>query len=1041
MATTIAPTELMSRLQAAIGSQYRLERELGHGGMGIVFLARDLTLDRPVAVKVVHPELAAHTSITERFLAEARMIARLRHPGIIAVHTAGEVTGIFYYVMDYVPGENLRDRLKREQRLPPEEVARIVAELADALHAAGGAGLVHRDIKPENILIDQETGRALITDFGVARIVAGGEEGFRTARGLAVGTPTYMSPEQAAGESVDPRSDLYSLGVVAYELLTGQPPFRAPNAAAVASKHLGEQATPVERVRPDVPASLAHAVARAMQKDPAKRWQSGAAFRAAVLSPARADRGTRSFKRGWVVAALVLITALGLTLSRFAPKGPPPGLDPRHSLLILPFDNLRDDPAVEWLRDGSVSMLALTLSQWRDLFVVDHERLHDLLARRGHRDGDPIGLDAARQLARDAGAWTVVLGEYSQNGDSLRLAARVFDVASGNRVDAVEVAGLAAVDARPVFDALAARLLDLSGAPSDLSTSLTAATTGSLEAYRDYLDGVRALGDWKLSAADSLLSRAVGIDSSFALAYYKLSLTRGWLHGGQDSLGLEAIRRATRLAARLPEHERAMVEAYRLFLEADYDRGVEAYRALLASDSLDADAWYGLADVTFHDPNQATLGPRLTESVRAFKRAIALDPGYFLAYEHLEQMYRLASRRDPDFILLPGDSVLFRRAPGAPAMDTVELARAVLRARAEGLTTARTWLAHQPDNVQAQNAVVRALSVAQAHGAALAELDRIETDPVSADRADLPFLRAQVLAAQGSLKEAAHTVADAMDSIDTGDFRRGELPIETVSEVLNGANLLAYSGRVKLAGRSLDIAATIGAAWMPGMLNSSQAGDRTLAGQLYRGHLLMSLGAPAAPMAEIWRQVAERARQAPEKDRAEIAHFGWPVAAGLFLGNPKGARSLTELESLGGGAPPPELAAFAALDRGDSAAARQLLEASREGGLYPKRAGWLAYGDMISAELWHRLGEETRALEHLRGFETHSLSTEGLDVRWFLIGQARLLRGEIYEAQGKPASAKSEYRAALEQWSEADAELSPLVERARTRLWRLEKAG
>ena len=1041
MASTIAPTELMSRLQAALGDQYRLERELGHGGMGIVFLARDLTLDRPVAVKVVHPELAAHTSITERFLAEARMIARLRHPGIIAIHTAGEVTGIFYYVMDYVPGENLRDRLKREQRLPPEEVARIVAELADALHAAGGAGLVHRDIKPENILIDQETGRALITDFGIARIVAGGEEGFQTARGLAVGTPTYMSPEQAAGEVVDPRSDLYSLGVVAYELLTGQPPFRAQNAAAIASKHLGEQATPVERLRPEAPPSLSQAIARAMQKDPAMRWQSGAAFRSAVLSQARVPPAAGSLRRRWAVAALALITMLGFALSRVGPTGPPPGLDPRHSLLILPFDNLRDDPVVEWLRDGSVSMLALTLAQWRDLFVVDHERLHDLLARRGHREGDPIGLDAARQIARDAGAWTVVLGEFSQNGDSLRLAARVFDVASGNRVDAIEVAGLGAIDARPVFDALAARLLDLSGAPSNLSTSLTGATTVSLAAYRDYLDGIRALGDWKLAAADSLLSRAVDIDSSFALAHYKLSLTRGWLHGGQDSIGLQAIQRATRFAARLPEHERAMVEAYRFFLEADYDRGAAAYRTLLAKDSLDADAWYGLGDVTFHDPDLATLGPRMTESLGAFKRAIALDPGYFLAYEHLEQMYRLASRRDPDFILLPDDSVLFRRAPGRPAMDTVELARAVIRARAEGLTTARTWLAHQPGNVQAQNAVVRALSVAQAHAAALAELDRMAADPLSADRADLPFLRAQVLAAQGNLTGAARTVADAMDSIDARDFQRSELPIETVSEVLNGANLLAYSGRVKLAGRGLDLATTIGATWMPGILGSFQAGDRTLAGHLYRGHLLMSVGAPSAPLAETWRQVAERARRAPDPSRKEIAHYGWPAAVGLFLGDPKEGRSLTELEALGGGAPPPELAAFAALDRGDSAGARHLLEAPAGGELYLKRPAWLVYRDMISAEIWHRLGEEARALDNLSRFEVDSLSTEGFDVRWYLMGQARLLRGEIYEAQGKPASAKAEYRAALEQWSEADTELSPLVERARARLGRLEKAG
>ena len=1042
MATTIAPTELMARLQAALGDQYRLERELGHGGMGIVFLARDLTLDRPVAVKVVHPELAAHTSITERFLAEARMIARLRHPGIIGIHTAGEVTGIFYYVMDYVAGENLRDRLQREGRLPPSDVRRIIAELADALHAAGGAGLVHRDIKPENILIDQETGRALITDFGIARIVAGEDGESHTARGLAVGTPTYMSPEQAAGETVDPRSDLYSLGVVAYELLTGRPPFRAKNAAALVSKHLGEQPAPVERLRPEVPPSLARAIGRALEKDPAERWQSGSEFRHAVLSEELGGLEGRRVKRSWIVAVVALVVLLGIGLSRFGPDGPPAGLNPRHSLLILPFDNLRDDPAVEWLRDGSVSMLALTLSQWRDLFVVDHERLHDLLARRGHQQGEPIGLAAARRLARDAGAWTVVLGEFTQSGDSLRLAARVYDVATGNRVDAVEVAGLAAVDARPLFDALAARLLDLSGAPGDLSTSLTGVTTVSLEAYRNYLDGITALSDWKLTTADSLLGRAVAIDSSFALAHYKLSLTRGWLYGGKDSIGISAIQRATRFANRLPERERAMIEAYRLFLEEDFQQGAAAYRALLAKDSLDADAWYGLGDVTFHDPDQTTLGLRLTESVRAFKRAIALDPGYFLAYEHLEQMYRLASRDDPDFLLLPGDSVVFRRGPGAPVMDTVELARAVLRARAEGLTAARTWLAHQPGNVQAQNASIRALSVARAHAAALAELDRMAADPVSADRADLPFLRAQVLAAQGSFRDAARLVADVIDSMQADDFDRSELPIETVSEVLNGANLLAYSGRARLAGRNTDLGAEIGAAWMPGAPGASRAGKRALSGQLYRGHLLLSMGGPADPMAEIWRQVTERAREAPESERAELALFGWPAAVGLFLGNPSQSTALKEFEALGGGPPPSELLAFAALDRGDTVATRRLL-ASEPGkdSPYLKRPAWGAYRRMIAADLWHRLGEEEAALKELADFQTASLSTEGFDVRWFLIGQARLLRGEIYQALGMTTLAKAEYRAALEQWSEADDELAPLVQRARARLGSLERAG
>ena len=166
------------------------------------------------------------------------MIARLRHPSIVSVHSAGETTGLFYYVMDYVPGESLRQRLNRELRLPLAEVARLLSDLADALHAAGQAGLVHRDVKPENVLLDSATGHPMLADFGIARAMVPDGSGNVTAAGVAVGTPTYMSPEQAAGEAVDHRSDLYGLGVLGYEMLTGRPPARAAHAAAIASMHL-----------------------------------------------------------------------------------------------------------------------------------------------------------------------------------------------------------------------------------------------------------------------------------------------------------------------------------------------------------------------------------------------------------------------------------------------------------------------------------------------------------------------------------------------------------------------------------------------------------------------------------------------------------------------------------------------------------------------------------------------------------------------------------------------------------------------------------
>ncbi|MDZ4865134.1 MAG: protein kinase [Gemmatimonadota bacterium] len=1051
-----APSELLSRLQVALGAQYRIERELGHGGMGRVFLARDTTLDRPVAIKVVHPELAIHSSITERFLAEARMIARLRHPSIVAVHAAGESTGLFYYVMDYVPGMSLRQRLLRDGQLPVAEVNRVLLDLADALHAAGTAGLVHRDVKPENILLDDATGRVMLADFGIARAMAGENIGTRTGEGIAVGTPTYMSPEQSAGDTVDARSDLYALGVVAYEMLAGRPPFRASTAAAVASMHLAEVPTPITALRRETPAALAHTVMRALEKDPATRWQSGADMRATLIgaAPLPAPRAPATRRRWFVGAGAAMLLAVAVVAVR--PNGPAAGVNPRHSLLVLPFTNVRADPAVAWLRDGSVSMLALNLSQWRDLVVVDHERLHDLLARRRLDGESAIGLSMARQLARDAGVWTVVLGEYTRIGDSLQLVARVYDVTSGARIEAAQIAGRSGDDVRPLFDRLAAQLLNLSGAPSGVTANLAASTTASLEAYRTYLGGIEKLSRWNLAGAEQSLRHAVALDSTFGLAYYKLSLTRGWIAGAGDSIGIAAIHRATKFADRLPEHDRAMIEAYRLFLEGDFARGQAAYRRLLSKDSTDADAWYGLGDVNFHDPAMATMGGRYSTSLRSFKRAIALDPGYYLAYEHIAQIYRWAAEDRPFIALLPGDSLVQRSMAGTdagkpagaeagryPGLDSLRLAAAIRRAREDGIASAREWLAHQPDNIHAQNALIYSLSTGKQYDAALREIDRLARSAGGSTRPDLPFVRARVLMQQGSYQEAARAVAVAVDSLKPEQFDGGRLPFETVEEITSGANVLGWAGQVTRARRAMDLSAEVRAAWFPEATGSRPFHGSTLLGQLYRSHLYTALGAPGPVLRQIWTTIADSARNTPRGTRSSIAHYGWAAAVGMFLQNPADPAPLDELQALDGGKTPPELRALGALTRGDSAQARQLLQLpdSAVDKAYYSRPQWWGFRMLIAANTWHELGDDVRALKVLEGFDPARFSSQGPDIRWLLLGQARLLRGEILEAQGRNALAREEYRGALQQWEDADSTFAPLIARVRSRLAQVEGAG
>ena len=274
---------LQERIVAVVGDHYQLEGEIGRGGMSVVYKARDLRLKRPVAIKVLPPELAHDPAVATRFTREAQTSAHLSHAHIVPIYDVGEGNGIAYFVMALITGGNLATLLAREPRQPIEEVRRLVWEVADALAYAHLRGVIHRDIKPDNILLDPDTGRAMVTDFGIARAV---ESNTRlTVTGIAVGTPTYMSPEQAVGErEIDGRSDIYSLGVVAYQMLTGRVPFTAGNSMALLLKHVGERPRAIGELRPDVPQTLRDAIERSLAKEPDDRWPTAGALRDALTS-------------------------------------------------------------------------------------------------------------------------------------------------------------------------------------------------------------------------------------------------------------------------------------------------------------------------------------------------------------------------------------------------------------------------------------------------------------------------------------------------------------------------------------------------------------------------------------------------------------------------------------------------------------------------------------------------------------------------------------------------------------------------------------
>ena len=372
--------------------------------MASVFLAQDVRHHRSVAIKVLDPELAAILG-PDRFLREIEIAGRLQHPHILPLLDSGAADGLLYYVMPYVEGESLRERLNREHQLPVEDALRLSCDVAGALEDAHRHGVVHRDIKPENILLSG--GLAMLADFGIARAIHAASGEHPTPAGAVIGTPAYMSPEQAAANPpVDGRSDVYSLGCVLYEMLAGQPPFSGPTNEIILHQHLTVEPRPVTVLRAAVPASVSQALAKALAKTPADRFSTAAEFAAALAASGR--RAARVPRARWLVgaAALVAVAALGSLLWL---RSRPPAV-PR-SLLVLPFKNLTGEPGVEYLCEGLAAEILSDLVQVPRLNVVSHTTAWSF--RNSEKN--------VTAIAKELGVHAILEGAIQRRGGMLRL--------------------------------------------------------------------------------------------------------------------------------------------------------------------------------------------------------------------------------------------------------------------------------------------------------------------------------------------------------------------------------------------------------------------------------------------------------------------------------------------------------------------------------------------------------------------------------------------------------------------------------------------
>jgi eukaryotic-like serine/threonine-protein kinase len=412
-------SDQLVRLNASLTERYRVERELGHGGMATVWLAHDLKHDRPVALKVLRPELAAVLG-PDRFLREVRITARLNHPHILPLLDSGKADGFLYYTMPYVEGETLRARLSREKQLALDDALRIAREVADALSYARSHDVVHRDIKPENILL--ESGHTVVADFGIARAIraAGGDQ--LTETGITLGTPTYMSPEQAAGSpDLDGRSDQYSLGCVLYEMLAGHPPFTGTSAQEILARHSMDAVPRLTAARPTVPVTVERAVQTALAKVPADRFATPSEFAEALqvsseavdhiasIGRGRPIRGLTRHAGAAVAIGIIVVVAAVILTRRHGTKGSAAG----SPVVVMPFENRTARSDLEPLGTMIAEWVTQGLTELPFLTVLD--------TRGAQSAARTLGAAAApAAVGRETGARVVVAGSYILERDSLQ---------------------------------------------------------------------------------------------------------------------------------------------------------------------------------------------------------------------------------------------------------------------------------------------------------------------------------------------------------------------------------------------------------------------------------------------------------------------------------------------------------------------------------------------------------------------------------------------------------------------------------------------
>jgi len=644
----------------SFGPRYKIIEEVGRGGMGRVYKAEDKELGITVALKMIHPEYSSKRHIIERFKKETLLARSISHENVIRIYDLGEVDKIKFISMDYIKGQSLKELILTSGILSVETAISITKQISEALKVAHQKGVIHRDLKPQNILVDS-SGKVYVTDFGVAKSVEVMED---SAPGIIIGTIQYISPEQAKGEKADPRSDLYSLGIIIYEMLTGEKPFKAETYTGYIQKHIHEKPPLPSKINPNIPVYLEKIILKCLEKNKEHRYQEAQQIISDIESEKVATRPifprirVKKFRKSAyaVILALIFMLVAYLWIGRERLVRPNPQADSRVSIAVMPFENNTGDVNLIHIQRMLHNFMIRDLHQSKFIKVLSDDRIFQILQRMKQSESGQYTSELLDRIAFETKVGYFILGGYAKAGENFWINARVQDAGTHEIISTMEVKGSGEESLSPMVDELTRKIKPIFGfteteIAGDVDRDIGKILTDSTEAYRYYVDARRLKFERKYEQSIALLEKAVNLDPEFAMAYFEMSTNYSYL--AQPNLSEKYLLKSLDYSDRLPDKEHYLLQGYVLdTLFKSPKKALENYKKILALYPND-DETYLLVAAVYRNIEEWDL------AIENCEKALFINPNNEVAYNNLSLAYTAKGLYDEAFEVMDSHKEYF----------------------------------------------------------------------------------------------------------------------------------------------------------------------------------------------------------------------------------------------------------------------------------------------------------------------------------------------------------------------------------------------